>query len=195
MKGEGGEIMSRVVVICVGNPHRGDDMAGSIVARRLREAGLEEATVLEKNGEALDLIETWKGAGLVILIDAVKGGGKPGTVHTFDIRDESLSAAPSHRVRGSTYAHGVTAPSHRAHGSTHSLGVAEAIELARELNVMPEELFVYGIEGRSFETGAAVSPEVREAAIEVADSVIKKVKSSSSPARQQEAQNTCTNPT
>lgn len=152
----------QVLVICVGNPLRGDDGAGSEVARLLREARLVGATILERSGEALDLIETWRGAGRVVLVDAVQSLGKPGSVHKFDLTGHPLSPHLSDR---------------HARRSTHSLGVAEAIELARALNAMPERLLVYGIEGSSFETGAPLSPEARKATIEVADCVIKEVES------------------
>ena len=48
--------------------------------------------------------------------------------------------------------------------STHSLGVAGAVELATRLNCLPDVLLIYGIEGRCFDVGAGLSPEVERAA-------------------------------
>jgi hydrogenase maturation protease len=45
--------------------------------------------------------------------------------------------------------------------------LAEAISLARVLGRLPERLRVYGIEGRCFEPGTEVSPEVKVAVEEV----------------------------
>jgi hydrogenase maturation protease len=44
--------------------------------------------------------------------------------------------------------------------STHHFGLSEVIGLARALDRMPVRLRVYGIEGRSFGIGSALSPEV-----------------------------------
>jgi hydrogenase maturation protease len=53
-------------------------------------------------------------------------------------------------------------------GSTHDFGVAQAVEMARVLGTLPPRLVLYGIEGRCFDFGAALSPEVQQAAHEVA---------------------------
>ena len=57
--------------------------------------------------------------------------------------------------------------------STHLLGVAEAVELARALGRLPARTVVYGIEGASFDTGAALSPEAA-AAVEVVAAAIRR---------------------
>ncbi|MGZ4244637.1 MAG: hydrogenase maturation protease, partial [Solirubrobacteraceae bacterium] len=64
-----------VVVIGVGNELRGDDGAGPLVMRRLRDAGLEVA-VCHGGTELLDL---WHGASAAILVDAVATGAPAGT--------------------------------------------------------------------------------------------------------------------
>src|SRR3972149_1278589 len=58
------------------------------------------------------------------------------------------------------------------HRSTHAINVADAIELARSLGELPPHLVVYGIEGRSFEAGAGLSPEVEKAVQEVVEAVV-----------------------
>jgi hydrogenase maturation protease len=42
--------------------------------------------------------------------------------------------------------------------STHNMSVAEAIEMARNLDQLPEQLLVYGIEGKNFQFGETLSP-------------------------------------
>ena len=133
-----------MLIIGCGNRQRGDDGTGILVAEQLRESGIEAITRI---GEAADLIEAWKGADDVIVVDAVVTGAPVGTLRVWDGR------APLAPV--STTA------------STHGFGVAEAIELARVLNRLPTRLRVYGVEGRRFESGAEMSPEVRGAIEEV----------------------------
>ena len=60
-----------MLIIGCGNRDRGDDGAGILVAERLRELGIEANT---RSGEAVDLIEAWKSADDVIVVDAVVTG-------------------------------------------------------------------------------------------------------------------------
>lgn len=138
-----------MLIIGCGNRQRSDDGAGILVAERLRELGIEAET---RSGEAADLIEAWKGADDVIVVDAVMTGAPLGTVQAWDGRQPLIS--------------------NRAAASTHGLGVAEAIELARVLNRLPTRLQVYGIEGGRFERGAEISPQVQRAVAEVAGRII-----------------------
>jgi hydrogenase maturation protease len=134
----------RIVVIGVGNEYRSDDGAGITVARRLRERFLTKITVLEESGEGAALIEAWKGATWVLLVDAVHSGAPPGTIHRLEAR-----VAP--------------VPTGFFHYSTHAFSVAEAIELARSLDQLPPQLIVYGIEGENFAAGVGLSRAVERA--------------------------------
>ena len=150
---EGAPGTSRTLIIGLGNEYRRDDAVGLVVARRLREAAPESVRVLEESGEGAALIESWQGADAVILIDAVHSGAKPGTIHRFDAHAQPI-AKKFFRF------------------STHAFGLAEAVELARALGRLPPRLIVYGVEGKSFEAGVGLSPEVEEAAQEVTERVL-----------------------
>jgi hydrogenase maturation protease len=80
----------------------------------------------------------------VILIDAVRSGAPTGTIYRVDARAEPLPLA--------WFRH-----------STHAFSVAEAIELARSLNRLPPRLIVFAVEGKRFDSGAGLSPEVERA--------------------------------
>lgn len=132
-------------VIACGNRFRQDDAAGPLVADRLRALGIPVALC---SGDAIELVETWKGAVDVILVDAVVTGAPAGTVHVWD------GDLPSFALRVDT--------------STHGLGVAQAIRLAVDLWGQPPHLRIYGIEAAGFDMGAAPSAAVAAAADEVA---------------------------
>ena len=67
-------------VIGIGNPLRGDDAIGLLVARRVRELAGPEVEVMELEGEPARLIDAWQGAALVVVVDAVKSGAAEGSV-------------------------------------------------------------------------------------------------------------------
>jgi hydrogenase maturation protease len=146
-----------VLVIGIGNEYASDDAAGLLVARELKERARGAIAVLEHSGEGASLIEAWKTATLVIVIDAVRSDAAPGQTYRFDT---ALAPLPAEPFRG----------------STHAFGLLEAIELARSLNQLPRALVVHGIVGRNFAAGLGVSPEVRQAVIAVAESVFEEIK-------------------
>ena len=127
-------------VIGCGNPDRGDDQAGVLVAERLRALGVHAEI---HTGDPLALLERWRSDDHVILVDAMMTGAPVGTVQVWDHRLPLLSEGLAL--------------------SSHGFDVGKAIELAHTLEKLPATLRIYGIEGRQFERGADVSPEVGRA--------------------------------
>lgn len=131
----------RRVVLGVGNVERGDDAAGRVVARRLRETQPEGVDIIEKGGEATELLAALEGASAAFIIDACASGRDAGALRRFDVAAEPL-------------------PNKALALSSHGLGLAETIELARALGQLPPVCVVYAIEGESFEIGAPLSSNV-----------------------------------
>jgi hydrogenase maturation protease len=140
------------VVIGIGNPDRGDDGAGRIVAQRLRGVLSETVGVGEQDGEATTLLAAIDGADVAVLIDACVSGGTAGTIHRFDV-----ATAPLPQTAFSL--------------STHGLGLGEAVELARALGQLPRCCIVYAIEAGTAEAGVALSPAVANAVDQVVERV------------------------
>jgi hydrogenase maturation protease len=139
----------RRIVIGIGNPDRGDDAAGRIVAQLLRGTLPEDVDLVEHDGETTGLLERFDGATKAFLIDACVSGAPTGTVRRYDVAVTPLPRA----------AFGV---------SSHGLGLSEAVELARTLGHLPRSCIVYAIEGESFAVGAPLSPPVATAVADVA---------------------------
>ncbi len=146
-----------VVVIGVGNEYRSDDGVGIAVARRLRVLFPTEAKIVEESGEGAALIQSWQGATWVIVVDAVRSGAPPGTIHRLD----ALTAP---------------VPAGFFHYSTHAFSVAEAVELARSLGQLPPHLIVYGIEGENFAAGTRLSSAVKQAVETAVERVAEEVR-------------------
>jgi len=130
-----------LIVIGVGNGFRGDDAAGLAVARALGD----DPRVIVHEGEPIDLLDRWEGAGEVIVVDAARSGAAPGTIHRLD---------------------GLAAPV-AAGGSTHAFGLGQTLALARALGRAPARLAVIGIEGERFDAGDELSPAVTTAVAQV----------------------------
>jgi hydrogenase maturation protease len=134
----------QLLIIGVGNPFRSDDAAGIALADRLRERVPRGVCVIEETGEGAALLEAWRDAPAVIVVDAVHSGAPPGTLHRLDLRRQEF-------------------PSEFFRCSTHAFGVAGAVELARALHRLPGCLIFHGMEGKEFGSGEGLSPEVERA--------------------------------
>jgi hydrogenase maturation protease len=134
-----------IKVIGVGNAWRGDDAAGLLVARRLKEDHLAQVEIAESLGTASALQDAWQEAEGLIIVDAVAAGGPPGAIYRFDVHGAGL---PAQLSRSS---------------SSHGWGVAEAVALGRLFQELPPWLIIYGIEGKNFAPGRDLSPEVAAA--------------------------------
>lgn len=133
--------MSVPLVIGVGNELRGDDGAGIAVARRLRERG--DVDVRELQTEPTGLLDLWHDRDVVVLVDTMRSGARPGAIRRIDASEMPLPLG----LESST--------------STHALGLGETLELARALGRLPRQVVVYAVEGRRFEAGAPMSDSVR----------------------------------
>lgn len=142
-----------MLIVGCGNADRCDDAAGVLVARRLRELGIDAQ---EHGGEGLSLLEEFAGHQRVILIDAVLSGRQPGTIVKTNPGDGPL-------------------PTGQFLASSHSFGVAEAVEMARALGRLPGGITIYGIEAGRLEAGSAPSAEVLAAVDEVARTIAREV--------------------
>lgn len=130
-----------VLLIGVGNEYRSDDAVGLLVAREFARRNLPDVAIVESTGEGASLLEAWKGADRVVIVDAVSSGAAPGMVHRIIPSREKWSGGPTPR-------------------SSHAFGVAEAIETARVLLRLPPSLTIVGIEGSNFAFGTLLSPPV-----------------------------------
>jgi hydrogenase maturation protease len=147
----------RVRVVCIGNNLIGDDAAGYEVYRILTETALPSdmgVTYMEMAG--IDLLDELRGEQVLIIVDAVRFGAQPGTLHLLPW--EEIPRASGLPV------------------SAHGIGVRESIEIGRILysEKMPRSVYLLGIEGDCFDTfGESMTPQVRSAARVAADLVLR----------------------
>jgi hydrogenase maturation protease len=134
----------RTVLIGVGNPYRRDDGVGPAFAASLRAHDLPGVSVLISDGEPSRLLDAWAGAGLAIVVDAVRcEPGIPGRISR-----RTLHPAPAE------------GPPPVSQSSTHGLGVAEAVRLAQALDRLPERLVVFAVEAGDIGYGSQLSEAV-----------------------------------
>ena len=147
----GRSALPRVVVIGVGNPLRGDDVLGLMVAERVR-LRRPDIEVVAHGGDILDLCDVWKDVDLAVVVDAMASHEAPGMIRRYDARDATVPSAAFRR-------------------STHAFGVGDAVALARAVGTLPPRLVVYGVVGSCFDLGQPASPAV----VHVVDQLVERI--------------------
>ncbi len=134
------------LIVGIGNPFRTDDGVGPWVAQALKAKGFN-AEVHEADGTGL--ITYFERYDDIIMVDATKSGKPPGSLLHLNATQAPL-------------------PINVFQCSTHRIGLAEAVEIARALGMLPPRLRIYGIEGASFAAGYGLSDDVEQAAAALA---------------------------
>lgn len=147
--------MARAAVLGIGNVLQGDDGVGVAAVREIEVAGLVPGCDTFDGGTApFDMMSVFLDYDLVVVIDAVRAGRRPGTVYrlTPDALDDSRT------VR---FAHG--------------LGVSDTVRVARELGSQAR-VVVIGVEPKCIDWSLDLSDEVRASMGELVFAVRREVR-------------------
>jgi hydrogenase maturation protease len=132
---------SHILVMGVGNLLLRDEGAGVHVAQRMMDMDLPpEVRVVEGGTDGFGLINIILEADRMILVDAVRGGGAPGSIYRFDVED----CNPGPDVFRT---------------SVHQVSILEVISLSGLIGKTPKTTII-GVEPKSLEMGMELSPEV-----------------------------------
>jgi hydrogenase maturation protease len=148
-----------ILILGVGNLLLSDEGVGVHIAQRMMEMDLPpEVCVVEGGTDGFGLINIILEADRMILIDAVRGGGEPGSIYRFDI--EECNPFPD-----------------RFKTSVHQISILEVINLSGLIGSTPKTT-VIGVEPESLEMGMDLSPEVEAKVPRVIEIVMEEVEKS-----------------
>ncbi|MBN2343995.1 MAG: hydrogenase maturation protease [Deltaproteobacteria bacterium] len=139
--------MKRIKVLCIGNSLVADDAFGPQIYEYFSGRSYPEHVTFHLLGVGgLDLLGHFEGEDLVVVVDAMNTGKSPGTVRVIPWQQiEKVDGAPV---------------------TSHDIGLDEVMKVGRKLQpeLMPEEVFFVGVEGKNFTgVGQALSKEVKAA--------------------------------
>jgi hydrogenase maturation protease len=145
----------RIVVIGVGNLLLKDEGIGIHAVEALQGIELPPDVRLIDGGTSPDLIAYTKAGDKLIIIDAAKAGGEPGTIYRF--RPEDLAEEK-----------GVLT-------SAHELGVAQNLSLMSLLGNKPAETVIIGIEPEEIDPGLELSTKLQQKLPDIVKVVLKEI--------------------
>jgi hydrogenase maturation protease len=140
--------METIKIIGLGNGFAGDDAIGNIVARQLLPYQTPFISIMEGALSGLNLLEEMEGVDKLILIDAVSSQSETGTIYRLTI-PRDLNAVEQLTWGSST-------------SSTHTFGLGEALTLATTLELLPQQVILYGIELGHIQQGGPLSPRMAQ---------------------------------
>lgn len=142
---------STALVLCLGSRLVGDDTVGWVVFERLRQLEWPSGCRCEFLGlGGIDIMDRLEGQELLLVVDAVRFGAAPGTVHCLNW--EEIPQTPGVAV------------------SAHSIGIREVLGMTAALwpQRMPRTTLLVGVEAVELTfLGAPLTPHVQAAVEEV----------------------------
>jgi hydrogenase maturation protease len=136
-----GKRKKQILILGVGNLLLSDEGVGVHVARKLMEMDFPPGVeVLEGGTDGFALMHVLLQADRLILVDAVKGGGAPGSIYRFEIED-----CPPFPDIFKT--------------SVHQISILEVINLSGLIGSTPRTT-VIGVEPKRLEMGMELSPQI-----------------------------------
>jgi len=146
----------RTLVIGVGNLLLKDEGIGVHLVRALQEAELADDITLIDAGTAPDLIAYANAGDKLVIIDAAKGGGEPGTV--YRLRPGDLTTPTGIAI------------------SAHELGVEQGLALLKLMGNEPGEIIIIGIEPQEIDFGTELSAQLQNRFPHILNTVLKEIR-------------------
>ena len=134
----------RTVIVGVGTVLLKDEGIGVHVVRALQEMNLAspngEVEVVD-GGTSPSAFDTAEGADKLIIVDAARGGGEPGTVYRF--APDEVSSGPKLLY------------------SLHDLGLLDSLRMMETVADPPRETVIIGVEPAEVDWGLELTPTLR----------------------------------
>lgn len=141
----------QIAVVGLGNILMQDEGVGVHVVRALEAEELGPAVGCFDAGTALvDLMPELEGYRKLILVDAVKADGEPGTIYRFE--PKAIRPRPEEPTPNAS----------EAKMSLHETTLQEALQMAELSGSVPEKIVIIGVEPKVIGEGLDLSEEVRE---------------------------------
>ena len=132
-----------------------DEGIGIHIIKTLQEMNVPDNVKLIDGGTSPDII-AYSGAGdKLIIIDAAKCGGEPGTIYRFHPGD--LSSEAERTI------------------SAHELGVAQSLKLMSLMGSEPKEIVIIGVEPKEIDWGTELSAEVQQKLPQITEVVLREI--------------------
>jgi hydrogenase maturation protease len=137
-------------VLGIGNILLRDEGVGCHVVHALERISLPDVKLID-GGTCPDVLHFLEDADKLVIVDAVKGGGRPGQIYRFHLEDITLEQKPFL--------------------SLHDVGLLDSLMLMRLWHNISETVII-GVEPREINWGLELSPELQEKMPQIIDAIL-----------------------
>jgi hydrogenase maturation protease len=137
-------------VLGIGNILLRDEGVGCHVVHALERISLPDVKLID-GGTCPDVLHFLEDADKLVIVDAVKGGGRPGQIYRFHLEDITLEQKPFL--------------------SLHDVGLVDSLMLMRLWHNISETVII-GVEPREINWGLELSPELQEKMPQIIDAIL-----------------------
>jgi len=128
-----------IAVLGIGNPLCSDDGIGIRIIQEMYNSGMYKTIDLIDGGTSPDLLSLLdEKVERLIIVDALKGGKKPGSIYRLVITDENIAE--------------------ESPVSLHGLGVLDSLKMMKRLDLHRPEVIIVGIEPVDISHSLKLSP-------------------------------------
>jgi hydrogenase maturation protease len=157
---------SKVLILGLGNMLLKDEGIGVHVAQRLQEQSLPSSIEVIDGGTAsLDVLLPARNAEKLVVIDAMRAGGKPGTIYKIQLKAEGIDKLPE-----------IFSWQESSKISLHQIGLVDALAAADRMNCAPKQIIIIGVEPAELDYGLELTNEVSRKVPEIIEMVLKEIK-------------------
>ncbi len=145
--------MDKILIVGIGNLLCRDEGIGVHVIQEMKSMKLpEHIELLDIGTSTMDLISYLEGVKKLIVVDALKAGGRPGTIYKCT-PDDLL-------------------PGEEGPISLHEVGLLETLNMSRKMG-MEIHTVIIGVEPKVFDWGMELSEEVKNKIPAIIEAVLK----------------------
>ena len=149
----------KTVILGVGNLLLSDEGVGVHVINKMMDMHFPpDIELIEGGVDGLRLMNLVVGVDRLIVIDAVKGGGSPGSIYKFR-PEEFVTRTDTSKL------------------SVHQVGILEVIRLSGLVGKLPETTII-GVEPKSIEMGMELTPKIQSKVPRIIELVLAELKDS-----------------
>ena len=145
----------RIAVVGVGNLLLKDEGIGVHIVHTMRQIDTPHNVKIIDGGTSPDLPYNLKEFDKLIVVDAVKAGGEPGTIYRFHPHDVNIESEKAI--------------------SLHELGLAQNLRMMKLMRNEPKETVIIGIEPREIDWGTELSVELQQKIPEIINAVLSEI--------------------
>ncbi len=145
-----------IAIIGAGNVLMKDEGIGVRIVEDLKSRGLPEGIdVFDAGTSLMELMPYFQSYRRLILVDAVRGGNRPGTVYRFQPEDVKEIAGPFGQALG-----------------LHQISLLESLAMNSLVTGKQHDVTIIGIEPKEIDLGLELSSELGEKVSDIADLVL-----------------------